>query len=117
MGQEIRGFPRFPKHSQTVTLGSRRYRIELTWRQRASSWYMSLFDSDGNPLALGRRLSARVAPIANVGFDVDVAPSGNLFIRGADGYIRDALGDTLVIVNYEDDELPTPATAPSVVIT
>lgn len=116
MGQQVRGFPRFPKHGQTVTFGDRRYKVIFTWRQRAASWYFDLFTADGTAIALGRRMSAGFAPIANVGFDVDVAPDGNLFVRGSDGYLREDLGKTLILVRYANDELPATATASDLVI-
>ena len=104
MGQQIKGFPRFPKHSQTVILGSTRYRVTFTWRQRALAWYFDLHDVDGNQIVMGRRLSAKASPIAGIGFEVGAAPK-YLFVRATDGYQRDELGSTVVLVRYSPDEV------------
>lgn len=115
MGQEIRGFPIKPKDGQTVTLGNKRFRFVFTWRQRAASWYFDLYQADGTAIALGRRMSPKALPLAHVGFAPGVAPRF-LFIRGEDGYLRDDLGDTLVLTRYAEDELEPTATASDVVV-
>lgn len=35
---------------QSVTLGGNIYKIELKYKHRTQRWYLSLFDSDNNPL-------------------------------------------------------------------
>lgn len=117
MGQQVRGFPKFPKHNQTVKFANRRYRITFTWRDRALAWYFDLYSADGVALVLGRRMSPQWPPIAGIGFAVGVAPDGHLYVRGTDGYQRDALGDTLILTRYDAAELPAPATADALVVT
>lgn len=106
MGRLIAGFPAVPSHIQTVTLGGRQYRIRCTYRERTASWYVDLFDRDGNPIATGRRMSPGWALLSAVG--LPGAPEGVLYVRGADGYSRDELGRSLRLVFYPTSELPAP---------
>ena len=117
MGQQVKGFPQFPQHDQTVAFGNRRYKLVFTWRQRALSWYFDLFTADDTPVVLGRRFSASWAPLVNVGFEVNFAPEGLLYIRGIDGYLRDDLGGDLVLLRYDTDELPVAPVIDPVVVT
>lgn len=106
MSRLIHGFPEAPSHIQTVTLGDRRYRVRFTYRRRLSSWYVDLFDRDGTPIAVGRRMSPGWA-IASAA-DVPGAPDGYLYVRGADDYQRSDLGSALRLVFFSSDEIPDP---------
>lgn len=91
------------KHRQRTTLDGTVYRITLTWRPRTRGWYMDLYDSQGDPIALGRRLNPGWPPLRGV-VDERVPPGGFIVI-GPDPYRRQDLGDDLQILYYTESEL------------
>lgn len=104
MGREIHGFPELPSHTQTVVLGASQFTIRFTFRDRTGAWYLDLWTVDGDPVILGRRLSVDWSPL--LGLALDNAPEGVLFVRGPDGYVREELGDDLLLIFYPLSELP-----------
>lgn len=78
-----------PAHRYRVTLSGVEFGLRFTFRDRTSSWYLDLFDVDGNPLALGRRLSPGYSPL--LGVAVDRGPSGYLLVTGSDPYEREGI--------------------------
>ncbi|MFB6371631.1 MAG: hypothetical protein ABEN55_00615 [Bradymonadaceae bacterium] len=104
MSFEIATFPEIPSHTQVVDLDGVEYRLNLLWRQRTSSWYLSLYDVRDNPIAVGRRLSPLFTPLWNI---LD-GPPGILLVRGPADYDRFDLGDTLKLVYVTESELQPP---------
>ncbi len=45
-----------PVWDYTIDLGDREFRITLRYNERLDSWYLDLYDADGNALILGKRL-------------------------------------------------------------
>ena len=91
------------KHRQRVTLDGTEYRIVLTWRQRSRSWYLDLYSADGNPIALGRRLSSGWSPVRGA-TDAQLPP-GAFVVGGPEDYRRSDLGDDLMVRYYSGAEL------------
>lgn len=108
MGKILAAYPELPSHVQTVTLGGAQYRVRFTFRGRCASWYADVYTRDGEPLALGRRLSPGWALLSAA--SIPGAPDGFLFVRGSDGYVRGDLGGSLRLVFYTASELPETAT-------
>ncbi len=52
--------PLFPEVSsgfvQKIELGGVFYLIRIRWNSRTESWFLHVFDADGNPLVTGKRL-------------------------------------------------------------
>ena len=97
------------KHRQRVTLDGIEYRIVLTWRQRPRSWHFDLYSADGDPIALGRRLSSGWSPVR--GATDERLPPGAFVVGGPEGYRRSDLGDDLQVWYYGAAEiaaLPVP---------
>jgi len=97
------------KHRQKVTLDGTDYRIVLTWRQRQRSWYFDLYDADGDPIALGRRLSPGWSPVR--GSTDERLPPGAFVVGGPEKYSRRDLGEDLLIRYFTEAEiaaLPVP---------
>jgi len=60
---------RTPRFSNTIEAGARRLRFDWYWNNRTRGWYVSIYDSEGNALVEGERLSVN----SRVGFgNVDV---------------------------------------------
>lgn len=47
--------PLFPNASYqyTTTLQRKTYKLKIVWNERASKWFLNLYDEDGTPLVLG----------------------------------------------------------------
>jgi hypothetical protein len=116
MGRVINGFPELPSHTQTVVLGLSQFVVRFTFRERTGAWYLDLRTVDGQAIILGRRLSVDWLPL--FGLSSDLAPDGVLFVRGPDGYVREDLGEDLLLIFYPLSELPAAAAEeqPTVVI-
>lgn len=82
-------FPERPAQSYTIALDGVQYQIRLTYRERTASWYLDLYDEQGEAVLLGRRLSPGAPPL-NEG--VTKGPPGVLFAAGPDPYPRDGVG-------------------------
>lgn len=76
-----------PEHDYTIALDGVQYQIRLVYRERRSSWYLDLRDEQGEPIALGRRLS----PGWSMTVGVPNAPPGALVALGYDPYPRDGV--------------------------
>ena len=74
---------------QTVTMDGIDYQLRVRWSDAAGAWYMDLYDADGQPLQVGRRLSASYAPILGLR-----GPPGCFIVDGKDGEPAEALGST-----------------------
>lgn len=101
---QIAGFPTYPRHSQTVTLGGKVLRLTFTWRARTASWYVDFRQADGTAIALGRRLSPGWSPVA--GLRSDALPDGVFLVFGPDDYERNDLGTALRLVYLPTEDLP-----------
>ena len=91
------------KNRQRVELDGTEYRITLTWRQRTRGWYMDLYDREGDPIAVGRRLVPGWSPTS--GFVDDRLPPGAFVVAGPGEYQRDDLGERLRLLYYTASEL------------
>ncbi len=110
LGIEIPTHSDQPQGSRVVVLDGAQFRIDLTWRERVSGWYLDLYAADDTPLALGRRLSSRWWPLA--GLSVVGAPTGQIIVRGPDPYVRADLGAALRLVYRPLSTFPAAAADP-----
>jgi hypothetical protein len=78
-------FHDYPAHRYQVALDGVVYEIRLTYRQRTSSWYLDLWDEQGNEIVKGRRLSPNWSPQGGMVTD---GPPGLLVAFGRDPYDR-----------------------------
>lgn len=103
-----------PASRQSVILADTLYEVQLVYRRRSVSWYLSLWDLDGNLVAGGRRLTPGWA--VNLGM-VD-GPDGLLLVTGPEDYRRDDLGTRLRLTFYPrtDVEQPVPDFADTLVV-
>lgn len=121
MISEVQTFPRFSNFDISMELGPTRLTLEFTWRARTKSWYLDIFEVNGNPLLLGRRLSAYWSPMYGYADLPDII-EGALFVRGIEGAQKD-LGKTLILEYYPFQDLriisgiPANPEAPTVTIT
>lgn len=86
-----------------VALDGVSYGIELNWNGRAGAWYLSLYDTNGDPLLLSRKLSTNFPILKRFRF-IDGLPAGELLAIDASysldyaGY--DELGETRGVTLY-----------------
>jgi len=106
MPKVLQTFPDLDRHTQEVRLDGEPYRVRLTWRARPRAWYLDLFEADGTPIALGRRLSPQSLPL--LAGPLEGAPPGTFIVRGPARYQRQALGETLLVIYYAEGELDRP---------
>lgn len=106
-GRILPTFPRQASHEYRIVLGSRTYRVRLVWRWRLIGWYASIWQADGTPVVLNRRLSAGYATAPDL--NVEGAAGDLLVSLGEEITAQDQLGDGLVLVHFTRDELPAPA--------
>lgn len=109
-------FPDLPCFRVAVTLGpldgpGEVFVLRFTYRTRTASWYVDVFESNGETLLLaGRRLSPGWSP--HRGIVVEGMPDGVLYVRGRDEFERDDLGtDNLRVVFFDAEEIATRAGA------
>ena len=91
------------KHRQRVTLDGTEYRIVFTWRQRQRAWYFDIYSQSGDPISLGRRISAGWSPTRTA--TDERLPPGAFVVKGVDGYSRSDLGDDLQVWYYGTAEI------------
>jgi hypothetical protein len=95
-------------YSYQVELGEVVYGLRVWWRERQSSWYMSLDDEDGNVLVGSHRLTPNVPLLQQYTGRV---PTGGFLmaaVSGSDTNIDfDVLGVDAWLVWYDDDEMTT----------
>lgn len=48
---------RLPRFSNTIEVANQRYRFDWRWNNRTRGWYVDIFDTNGDALVLGERLS------------------------------------------------------------
>jgi hypothetical protein len=97
MADQVAVFPDLPQHTQTLTWGDRQVRLRFTYRQRLGSWYLDIFETAGPaeagvvgalgpPIVLGRRISARWAPL--LGLAPEGLPLSREVFAVVDGAVR-----------------------------
>ena len=111
MAQVLPTFPELPRHSYRVALEGSTYGVTLAWRERTAGWYISLETADGSPIVTNRRLVGESQLLRYV--SAPQGPPGILLVRGPDHYIREALGEILLVVYYTSDEITEPDLAAS----
>lgn len=99
-------FPGQPQHSYTLTVGTERFRLRFTWRERTAAWYLDVYTQTGTPLAMGRRLSPLYAPLLDL--SLVGGPSGHLLVTGPEPYTREQLGTDLLVLHVPADEVASP---------
>lgn len=77
---KVKTFPK-PRYRESVELSGQFYELVWTWRSRTQGWYVDVFDQDGEPIALGRRVRAYTDALSPA-LDIE----GKLFGVGADYY-------------------------------
>ncbi|MFU8802627.1 MAG: phage baseplate plug protein [Bradymonadaceae bacterium] len=101
--EQLRAFPNLPNHTMTVRLGGITFRYRRTYRPRLRAWYVDIFNQDGNPVLIGRRINPEWSLQGSL--PVEEIP-GIIFVRGPEGYTREELGRDLVEIFIPTDELP-----------
>lgn len=89
---------------QVVELGDGVYQLETRWNDRMQAWYVYLYDSAGQGVAAGLRLSPRWSPLA--GLVPERWQGGILYVRGPDDYGRAELGRAVSLLYYDPSEIP-----------
>lgn len=102
MARVFNTFPDIPAHTQAVTLAGTVYRVRLIWRERAGGWYIDLFERDGTPIRLGKRLSADWSPLHTA---MDAEDEGLVYVFGRDEYDQSDLGDDLTLLYISPEEI------------
>lgn len=92
--QILPAFPDFAAFDYEVALQGSTWKFEYVWREGLNSWYLSIFDTDGNPLIYGRRLSPNCQLVES---RLDFP--GKLVCIGDDSH-RDNLGTDLLVMFY-----------------
>jgi len=95
-----------PADLKVVQLGTTRYGVRLTWRERPASWYLDLQTAEGAPIVSGLRLVPGASPALRLGPWRAQGPGGAFYVRGPAQYVREDLGGALRLVWYAADELP-----------
>jgi hypothetical protein len=94
--QEIHTFPQFSQFDLTMQLGPTKLNLRMTYRERTKSWYLDIYEINGTPVVLGRRLSANWSPI--IGYAaIPGLIDGVLYVPGIEGYEQEDLGQTLLL--------------------
>lgn len=82
-----------------VALGPDEYTLQMRWNWRSSGWRLTaISETTQEVVAANRRLSP--------GTMTAKIPGGELHTYGPDPYPVDALGDTLTVIFFSDEELP-----------
>ena len=87
-----------PAQSQIVSLGRVRYRVRAVYRRRLASWYIDLLTQAGDPVLLGRRVTAGWA--LNLGHHPEGDPLGLFVVSDVEPYRRDQFGNDLSVTFY-----------------
>lgn len=64
-------------YTTRITLDGVSYGLELNWNGRAGAWYLSLYDTAGNPLLLSRKLATNFPILKRFRF-IDGLPPGEI---------------------------------------
>ncbi len=105
-----------PADLKVVQLGTTRYGVRLTWRERPASWYLDLETAEGVAVVSGLRVVPGASPALRLGPWRAQGPGGALYVRGPDPYVREDLGGALRLVWYGPDELPKAAASDLIVV-
>lgn len=100
---QLATFSDLRQHRQRVKLDGVRYEIELTWRDRTASWYLSIFTDRGELLAASRRLRPSWSPL-ELPKD-ERLPPGLLYVDGPSEYTREDLGRRLRLLYFPISEV------------
>ena len=65
-----------PRQTFDVTLGGQTVGLTIWWQPLDSSWYLSMRDSAGDPIAAGRRMALDVRLVRSRNFEGDLAVVG-----------------------------------------
>lgn len=97
MIQQIHSAAVFSQFDLTMQLGPTKLRLRMTYRERTASWYLDIYELNGTPLLLGRRLTPTWSPLYNNALIPNLI-DGYLYVRGSEGYRQKDLGtDSLVL--------------------
>lgn len=107
----IRINPALPSQRWRTTLDGIRFGFRLEWRDRAASWYLSLYDASGEALIEGVRLVSGL-PLLEQHVDPRL-PGGRLMVLDMEGLDddleRDAWEERFRLVYLEDGEIDAQA--------
>lgn len=73
-----------PYSSQRIALDGKSYTLSLAWNQYASSWSLSLFDENEEPIVVGLRVISNWPLLRYYGFDPRMPP-GELYAQDVTG--------------------------------
>lgn len=96
-----------PYYSETVDLDGENFLLVFKWNVRDESWYLSMYQEDETPVAVGMRLVVGWNPIRRlIGTD---APLGALYVHDTTGTDEEAgfdeLGTRVLVLYYDEDEI------------
>jgi len=98
---EFHTFPVFPAFTQDCQFGPTKLRYDMTFRERTKSWYLDIYELNGEPVMLGRRLSPRW--IASLGYlDLMEKLEGVIYCMGKDTYRQEDLGEMLTVWHFPE---------------
>lgn len=107
-----------PVYSYTIALDDVLFGFVLLYRERQDRWYMSIYDSDGEPLLLGKKLSVDT-PLLEA-YEIPGLPPGEIALWDTSGAEVECgfadLGVRCELIYIEVDELPPPAADPDITI-
>ena len=92
--QTLHGFPQFSAFVFRMELNGIRLQFRMTFRERTKSWYLDMFESNGDPLMLGKRLSPFWSPTFGAA-RISGLIEGSIFVRGNEGYKQEDLSREL----------------------
>ena len=106
----IAAFPAQPTVEQRVVVGTPgvELRVRATYRERTASWYLDVFDVDGNDIARGRRLSSGWFPLEGLALTTTTPglPRDIVWaVQGPSPYVRGDLGTRLHLFLLTEAEL------------
>lgn len=83
------------------------FTIVFGWQERNGSWYVSVYDSDGEAIVVGRRLSINYPVLDRL--KSDSLPPGRLWLLSSDGSYNecgfDEIGNRCPMVYTPSDEV------------
>ena len=97
--QILPAFPEFGAFTDVLTFNARKWTFEYEWRPRLTSWFVSIYDDELNPVVQGRR----VVVGSNLTYGVLGFP-GSLPVVGRFDVFQNQLGQACQVLYVELDD-------------